>query len=173
MGKSARKSKPCSLQPRKGSAVMAKKNQQKAALYVRVSTGDQTTVNQQRELNEAADAKGLEVVQVYRDNGISGAKGRDKRPGLDAALTDATRGKYGVLMVWSVDRLGRSLTDLLATLQELHGAGVDLYVHRQALDTRTPAGRALFQMLGVFAEFERSIIQERVRAGVARAQGVI
>src|SRR6476659_4064416 len=65
---------------------------------------------------------------------------------------------------------GRSLTDLLSISQELHSAGVDLYLHRQALNTRTPAGRALFQMLGVFAEFERSIIQERVRAGVARAQ---
>src|SRR5205823_5843889 len=111
-----------------------------------------------------------EVIRVYRDNGISGAKGRDKRPGQDGALKDATRGTYGVLMAWSVDRLGRSLTDLLATLHELHAAGVDLYLHRQALDTRTPAGRALFQMLGVFAEFERSMIQERVRAGMARAK---
>jgi DNA invertase Pin-like site-specific DNA recombinase len=107
---------------------------------------------------------------VYRDNGISGAKGRDKRPGLDAALKDATRGKYGVLMAWSVDRLGRSLTDLLSILQELHSAGVDLYLHRQALDTRTPAGKAMFQMMGVFAEFERSMIQERVKAGMARAK---
>ena len=170
MGKIAPKSKARSRQPRKEGTAMAKKNQQKAALYLRVSTGEQTTVNQERELRDAADAKSLEVVQVYVDSGISGAKGRDKRPGLDAALKDATRGKYGVLMAWSVDRLGRSLTDLLSTLQELHAAGVDLYLHRQALDTRTPAGRALFQMLGVFAEFERSIIQERVRAGVARAQ---
>jgi len=147
-----------------------RKNVTKAALYLRVSTDEQTHANQERELREAADAKGLEIAHVYRDNGISGAKGRDKRPGLDAALKDATRGKYGVLMAWSVDRLGRSLPDLLATLQELHGAGVDLYLHRQAVDTRTPAGKALFQMLGVFAEFERAMIQERVRAGVARAK---
>jgi len=155
----------------KGTAHMAiGKNVATAALYVRVSTDEQTTTNQERELREAADAKGLEIAYVYRDNGISGAKGRDKRPGLDAALKDAIRGRYGVLMAWSVDRLGRSLPDLLATLQELHGAGVDLYLHRQAIDTRTPAGKALFQMLGVFAEFERAMIQERVKAGVARAK---
>jgi DNA invertase Pin-like site-specific DNA recombinase len=147
-----------------------KKKDSAAALYLRVSTDEQTTVNQERELREAAEAKGLQIAHVYRDDGISGAKRRDQRPGLDAALKDATRGKYGVLMAWSVDRLGRSLTDLLSTLQELHSAGVDLYLHRQALDTRTPAGRAMFQMMGVFAEFERSMIVERVRAGMARAK---
>jgi DNA invertase Pin-like site-specific DNA recombinase len=156
--------------PPKGTAMSKRANAARAALYLRVSTDDQTTANQERELREAAEAKGLEVGHVYRDSGISGAKGRDKRPGLDAALKDATRGKYGVLMAWSVDRLGRSLPDLLATLQELHGAGVDLYLHKQAVDTRTPAGRAMFGMLGVFAAFEREIIQERVRAGMARAQ---
>ena len=135
-----------------------------------MSTDEQTTANQERELREAAEAKGLPIAHVYRDNGISGAKGRDKRPGLDAALKDATRGKYGILMAWSVDRLGRSLTDLLSILQELHSGGVDLYLHRQALDTRTPAGKAMFQMMGVFAEFERSMIQERVKAGMARAK---
>jgi DNA invertase Pin-like site-specific DNA recombinase len=147
-----------------------KQKSSSAALYLRVSTDEQTVSNQERELREAAAAKGLDVARVYRDEGISGSKGRDKRPGLDAALKDATRGKYGVLMASSVDRLGRSLADLLHTLQELHGAGVDLYLHRQALDTRTPAGRAMFQMLGVFAEFERALIQERVRSGISRAR---
>src|SRR5262249_14985185 len=142
----------------------------KAALYLRVSTDGQTTNNQEQELREAAESKGLEVVKVYKDNGISGAKGRAKRPGLDEALKDATRGRYGVLMVWSVDRLGRSLQDLLASLQELHGAGVDLYLHKQAIDTRTPAGKALYGMMGVFAEFEREMIRERVLAGMARAR---
>ena len=105
-----------------------RRNVATAALYVRVSTDDQTTANQERELREAANGKGLEIAYVYRDNGISGAKARDKRPGLDAALKDAIRGRYGVLMAWSVDRLGRSLPDLLATLQELHSARVDLYL---------------------------------------------
>jgi DNA invertase Pin-like site-specific DNA recombinase len=161
-----------SRKQRKGAATMTKQNQKsnKAALYLRVSTDEQTVANQERELREAAEAKGLDVVKIYCDNGISGAKGRDKRPGLDAALKDAVRGRYGVLMSWSVDRLGRSLQDLLATLQELHGANVDLHLHKQALDTRTPTGRAMYQLLGTFAEFERSMIVERVRAGMARAK---
>lgn len=146
-----------------------------AAIYCRVSTDMQSTENQERELRAAAEHRGLEVVHVYHDKGISGAKGRDKRPGLDMALKDAVRGRYGLLMSWSVDRLGRSLQDLVGTLQELHGANVDLYLHQQGVDTRTPAGKAMFQMLGVFAEFERSIIVERVKAGVARAraEGVV
>jgi DNA invertase Pin-like site-specific DNA recombinase len=142
----------------------------RAALYLRVSTDGQTTENQRRELTTAAEHHGWQVIAEYSDNGISGAKGREKRPGLDALLKDATRGQFDVLMAWSVDRLGRSLPDLLSTLSELHAARVDLFLHRQAVDTTTPAGRALFQMLGVFAEFERAMIVERVNAGLARAR---
>ncbi len=142
----------------------------KAALYVRVSTDGQSVDNQERELREVAEAKHWEIVEVYSDRGISGAKGRDGRPALDKALRGAVQGRYNVLAVWSVDRLGRSLQDLLSTLAELQGAGCDLYLHRQAVDTRTPSGRAMFQMLGVFAEFERTMIQARVRAGLARAK---
>jgi DNA invertase Pin-like site-specific DNA recombinase len=142
----------------------------KVALYLRDSTDGQTVANQERELREVATAKGWEIVQIYSDKGISGAKGREGRPGLDKALREAVQGRYEVLGAWSVDRLGRSLQDLLHTLAELQGAGCDLYLHRQAIDTRTPSGRAMFQMLGVFAEFERSMIQERVRAGLARAK---
>jgi DNA invertase Pin-like site-specific DNA recombinase len=142
----------------------------KVALYLRVSTDGQTVANQERELREVAATKGWEIVEVYSDKGISAAKSRDRRPGLDKALLGAIQGRYEVLGAWSVDRLGRSLQDLLHTLAELQGAGCDLYLHRQAIDTRTPSGRAMFQMLGVFAEFERSMIQERVRAGLARAK---
>ena len=142
----------------------------RAVLYLRVSTDEQTVENQRRELAAAAEHHGWQVVAEYADNGISGAKGRDKRPALDALLKDATRGRFDVLMAWSVDRLGRSLPDLLNTLGEMHGAKVDLFLHRQAVDTTTPAGRALFQMLGVFAEFERAMIVERVNAGLARAK---
>lgn len=149
---------------------MVKRKGVKAALYVRVSTDGQSVVNQERELLQVAEAKGYEVVEVYRDKGISGSKARSQRPGLNAAVKDAIRGRYSVLMVWSVDRLGRSLRDLVETLQELQGAGVDLFLYQQAIDTRTPAGKALFGMLGVFAEFERSIIVERVNAGLARAK---
>lgn len=142
----------------------------KAALYLRVSTGEQTTDNQRRDLKKVARQRGWEIVAVYEDAGVSGAKGRDRRPQFDAMLKDAVRGKFDVLAVWAVDRMGRSLQDLVATLSDLHGAGVDLFIHQQAIDTLTPSGRAMFQMLGVFAEFERSMIQERIRAGLERAK---
>jgi len=142
----------------------------RVALYLRVSTGEQTTAKQRRELEAVAQHRGWEIVAVYEDAGISGAKGRDKRPQFDAMLKDAVRGKFDILAVWAVDRLGRSLQDLVSTLSDLHGAGVDLFLHQQASDTTTPSGRAMFQMLGVFAEFERSMIQERIRAGLARAR---
>jgi DNA invertase Pin-like site-specific DNA recombinase len=105
-----------------------------------------------------------------KDAGISGAKGRDKRPGFDRLLKDATSRKVNMVAAWSVDRLGRSLQDLVGFLTELRALGCHLYLHQQALDTSTPAGRAMFQMCGVFAEFERGIIRERVNAGLARAR---
>jgi DNA invertase Pin-like site-specific DNA recombinase len=89
--------------------------------------------------------------------GISGAKGRDKRPQFDRMLRDAVRGRFDILAAWAVDRLGRSLQDLVATLGELRAAGVDLFLHQQAVDTTTPSGRAMFQMLGVFAECATTI----------------
>jgi DNA invertase Pin-like site-specific DNA recombinase len=113
---------------------------------------------------------GLDIVQVFKDHGISGAKGRDKRPGFDALCRAAARREFALVMAWSVDRLGRSLQDLVGFLSELHSLGIDLFLHQQGLDTTTPAGKAMFQMMGVFAEFERAMIQERVRAGLARAK---
>jgi DNA invertase Pin-like site-specific DNA recombinase len=142
----------------------------KVALYVRVSTDGQTVANQEQELREVAVAKRWDVAEVYRDEGVSGAKGREARHGLDKMLKDAVRGRFSVLMAWSVDRLGRSLQDLIHTLNDLRGANCDLYLHRQALDTRTPSGRAMFQMLGVFAEFEREMIRERVKSGIEQAR---
>jgi DNA invertase Pin-like site-specific DNA recombinase len=149
---------------------MAASKIKRAALYLRVSTGEQTTENQRRELEAAAERHGWAVVHVFEDDGISGAKGRDKRPGLDAMLTCIGRKEIDIVAAWSVDRLGRSLTDLLGLLGELHAKGVGLYLHLQGLDTTTPAGKAMFQMLGVFAEFERAMIRERVNAGLARAR---
>ena len=142
----------------------------RAALYLRVSTIDQTTANQDRELRQVAERAGWEIVKVYKDHGISGSKGRDKRPAFNALHKAAARREIDIVMAWSVDRLGRSLQDLVAFLSEIHAAGVDLFLHQQGLDTTTPAGKALFQMMGVFAEFERSMIQERVRAGLRRAK---
>jgi DNA invertase Pin-like site-specific DNA recombinase len=118
---------------------------------------------------KVAERAGWQIVRVYKDRGISGAKGKDKRPEFDALHKAAARREFDVVMAWSVDRLGRSLQDV-SFLSEIHAAGVDLFLHQQGIDTTSPGGKAMFQMLGVFAEFERSIIQERVRAGLRRAK---
>ena len=145
-------------------------NGKRVGLYLRVSTGEQTVENQRQALTAACEARGWRIVAEFEDNGISGAKGRDSRPGFDRLLKAATQRKIDVVAAWSVDRLGRSLQDLVGFLAELNAVGCDLYLERQAVDTTTPDGRALFQMLGVFAEFERAIIQERINAGIARAR---
>lgn len=142
----------------------------RAAIYLRVSTDHQSTANQERELRAAAAKAGYEIEAVYRDAGISGAKGRDKRPAFDRMHKDAARRRFDVVMAWNVDRLGRSLQDLCGFLAELHSLGIDLFLHQQGIDTTTPAGKAMFQMMGVFAEFERAMIRERVKAGIARAK---
>ncbi len=142
----------------------------RVALYMRVSTDDQTVENQLRELIVCADKNGWEIVAQFKDEAISGAKGRDQRPGLDALMKGIARKDFDLVAAWSVDRLGRSLPDLLTLLNDLHAKGVDLYLHQQGLDTSTPSGKAMFQMMGVFAEFERAMIQERVKAGLARAR---
>jgi DNA invertase Pin-like site-specific DNA recombinase len=129
----------------------------RAAIYARVSTrnGHQDPETQLLALRRVAERAGWQVVEEYVDHGISGAKGRDKRPAFDRLMKDATRRRFQVVMAWSVDRLGRSLQDLVAFLGEVHAQGVDLYLDRQGVDTTTPGGKALFQMMGVFAEFER------------------
>jgi DNA invertase Pin-like site-specific DNA recombinase len=141
----------------------------RAAIYVRVSTDRQTVENQLSELRQIAERRGWEVVEEYSDAGISGAKNRDGRPGLDRMLKDASRRSFDVVMAWAIDRLGRSLIDLLGTIQTLEACGVDLYLDQQSIDTTTPAGRLMFQVTGAFAEFERSMIRQRVHAGRKRA----
>jgi len=128
----------------------------RAALYVRVSTDHQSVENQVRELRQVAERRGWQVAEVYRDAGVGGAMGRDQRSGLDTLLKDAGRRKFDVVMAWAIDRLGRSLVDLLGTIQHLEAVGVDLYLDQQSIDTTTPAGKLLFRMTGAFAEFERS-----------------
>jgi DNA invertase Pin-like site-specific DNA recombinase len=138
--------------------------------YPRVSTSEQTTRYQRRELHAVAERHGWHVVATYEDAGVSGAKGRDKRPGFDRLMMAVARREIDMVAAWSVDRLGRSLTDLLSFLTDLHAKGVDLFLHQQGLDTSTPSGRAMYQMLGLFAEFERAMIRERVMARLARAR---
>lgn len=143
----------------------------RVALYCRVSTanGRQTVANQIADLTAVADRLGWQVTEVITDE-ASGTKGREKRPGYDRLLTAITRREIDMVAVWGVDRLARSLSELVGFLAEVQNRGVDLYLHQQAVDTSTPAGRALFQMLGVFAEFERALIVDRVRAGLQRAK---
>src|SRR5215471_6452406 len=143
----------------------------RVGLYLRVSTDDQTIENQRSGLVGSISRRpGWSIAAEFSDNGISGAHGRDKRPGFDRLLKTATRREIDIVAAWSVDRLGRSLQHLVAFLAELDAVGCDLYLHQQSLDTTTPAGRALFQMLGVFSEFEREMIRSRVKAGMARAR---
>jgi len=140
------------------------------AIYARVSTADknQTVENQLRDLLAVAERQGWTVVATFTDEGISGVKGRDRRPGYDALLKGVARKDFEQIMAWSVDRLGRSLPGLVSFLNDIQSKSVDLYLHQQGLDTSTPSGRMMFQMLGVFAEFERAMIRERILAGLRR-----
>ena len=142
----------------------------RAIIYARVSTTGQSTQQQVDELQEIAAQAGWDVVSIFRDEGISGTKGRAERPALDKILKMFAAREADRLMVWSVDRLGRSLQDLISTLNEIHGSGAELFIKQQALDTATPAGKALFGMLGVFAEFESAMIKERIHSGLAKAR---
>ena len=143
----------------------------RVAIYVRVSTDAQNTDTQRQELEAWAERAGHTVVKVYEDQGISGAKGRDQRPAFDALLKAAVRREFNMIAVWSSDRLGRSLKHLVEVLEIIRDTGTGLYIHTQSVDTTTPAGRAMFGMLGVFAEFEREMIQARVNAGIERVRG--
>jgi DNA invertase Pin-like site-specific DNA recombinase len=145
------------------------KKDSRVAIYTRVSTDDkgQSTANQKAALLAWAKNAGHTIVNVYEDLGISGVKSRDKRPAFDAMLKDAVRGEFDILAVWSSDRLGRSLKNLVEVLETIRATGCGLYIHTQAVDTTTPAGRALFGMLAIFAEFEHEMIRERVKAGMA------
>ena len=138
-----------------------------AALYCRVSTSGQTTDNQELELRKVAEKMNWTVSAVFIDV-ISGAK--SKRSGLDALMKGVARKDYDVVMAWDISRLGRSLSHLVGLLEEFHSRDIDLYLHVQGIDTRSPSGKAVFQLMSVFAEFEREIIRERITAGLTRAK---
>jgi DNA invertase Pin-like site-specific DNA recombinase len=142
----------------------------RVGLYLRVSTSGQTVENQRQDLQRVAEQRGWQIVDTYIDHGISGAKGRDKRPAFDRMAKDAAHGKLDLVAAWSIDRVGRSLGHLVEFMDELRQQGVGIYLHQQQVDTSSAAGRAFLQMAGVFAEFERSIIVERINAGLARAR---
>jgi DNA invertase Pin-like site-specific DNA recombinase len=142
----------------------------RVALYARVSTDGQSVDNQLRELEAVAVKEGWQIVGRYVDHGISGSKGRAERPQFDRLCKGVVRREFDLVAAWSVDRLGRSLQDLVGFLTDLHGKKTDLYLHKQGIDTTTAAGKMMYQMLGVFVEFERSMIVERVKAGLKRAK---
>ena len=142
----------------------------RAAIYLRVSRDDQTTENQRLVLARVAGHRGWEIVHAYEDQGISGAKGRDQRPAFDQMLKDAVRRRFDILLVWSIDRLGRSVLHVANALAELDAAGIRLYCDQQGIDSSTPMGRAMIQMASIFGEQERSILRDRVIAGLNRVR---
>ena len=142
----------------------------RCAIYTRVSTNNQTIENQVRVLREFATMKGYTIVKEYTDEGISGAKGREDRTGFDTLIKDATKKEFDMILCWSVDRLGRNLSHLVSFLNEIHSVGCDLYIHQSGMDTSTPMGKMMFQLTGIFAEFERGMIAERVKAGQERSK---
>ena len=142
----------------------------KAVIYARVSTIHQTTQNQLLELRAVAERMGWEIVTELTDNGISGAKGRESRPALDQLHQMLQRREIDVVMTWSIDRLGRSIQNLVALMSDIQSAKVDLYVHQQAINTQTARGRMVFGIFASLAEFEREMIRDRIHAGLARAK---
>ena len=119
----------------------------RVALYARVSTDGQSVENQLSELQAVASKEGWEVVERFMDKGISGSKGRDGRPAFDALCKGIVRRQFDLVAAWSVDRLGRSLQDLVCFLSELHSKQTHLYLHKQGIDTTTPAGSCSFRCL--------------------------
>ena len=142
----------------------------KVAIYARVSTDKQTCDNQLIELRAVAERCGHTIVQEFVDSGISGAKGRADRPALDAMMKASNQRKFDMILVWSIDRLGRSLQNLVELLNDLQSMRVDLMFLQQGMDTSTSSGRMMFSIFGALAEFERNLIRERVVAGQNRAK---
>ncbi len=139
-------------------------------LYARVSKTSQSVERQISELETVATRNDWEIVDRYFDHGISGTKGRQDRPQLDRMMKDSTKRKFDVVMVWSIDRLGRSLQNLMEILNDLKSKNIDLYMDQQAIDTTTPTGSLMFAMIGAFSEFEREMIRERVVSGLDNAR---
>jgi DNA invertase Pin-like site-specific DNA recombinase len=142
----------------------------RVVIYARVSTGEQSCESQLHALRLVAERHGWQIVQEFTDEGFSGAIGREKRPAYDALLKGIAKREFDKVLIWSLDRLARSMTELLKTLGELKAKGVGLYIDQLAIDTATPAGELLFNIAGAMAQFERQLIQSRVNAGLARAK---
>ena len=143
---------------------------EKVVIYSRVSTKDQNCENQIRLLKEIVERNNWDLVDLYVDVGISGSKGRESRKEFDRLNKDMIRRKFNRILVWDISRLGRSLQHLVEFLNEVNSIGCNLYIHQSGLDTSTPNGKMMFQMIGVFSEFEREMISERVKLGLERVK---
>ena len=141
----------------------------KVAIFARVSTSNQTVENQLHDLRQVAQNNGWEIVDEYLET-VSGTKGRDQRKEFDRLMKDAIRGKFQMILAWDVSRLGRSLKHLVEFMEDIQNRNIDLYLHQNGIDTSTSGGRALFHMIGIFSEFERSIISDRIKTALARVR---
>ena len=142
----------------------------RVCIYARVSTSQQTTENQIQALREVAERAGYRVVKIYSDDGISGSKGREDRPALNQMMKDAVNRQFEMVMCWSIDRLGRSITNLIEIMNELNDLKIDMFFSQQSIDTQTSAGRMIFGIFSSLASFEREMIRDRVKAGLDRAR---
>jgi DNA invertase Pin-like site-specific DNA recombinase len=140
----------------------------RAALYVRVSSGEQNTGAQERALKEYIQRRGWKLQQIYRDQGVSGAS--SNRPALNELLKACRRGSLDVVVVWKFDRFARSLKQLMSGLEMCRALGIDFVSVTESIDTSLPSGELVFQMIGAVAQFERSLIGERVKSGLANAR---
>lgn len=145
----------------------------KVVIYSRVSTSHQDVTKQQEELTALCQRAGWEIVGDYSEK-VSGRKSVEDRPVLKQLMRDARQRRFDQVVVWSVDRLGRSMRDLVVLLEELNTAGIDIYAYKQDIDTSTPTGKMFWNFLGIFSEFENDIRKERQRMGIdkAKARGV-
>lgn len=142
----------------------------KCVIYVRVSTDKQTVENQINELTRVAEAKNLEIVEIIKDEGISGALSYQSRNGTKRLIELATKRKISQILTYSICRIGRNLKDLVLFLDEVHSLGCEMYFHTQMIDTSTPTGKMMFQLIGIFSEFEKEMIKTRVISGQNRAR---
>ena len=142
----------------------------KVSLYLRVSTKHQTVLNQKLELESLAERMGYEIVAEYKDEGISGAKNRNERPALAEMMKDAVRGKFEMILCYDLSRLGRNLEELIRILNELNEQNINLFFFREAINTETSSGKLMFSLFGVLAQWERSLLAERIISGQLRAR---
>jgi len=142
----------------------------KVVIYTRVSTDKQTVENQVKELTEYCKRCNFEIVKIYRDEGISGTKGRDERSGLDEMMKDAVHHKFDMLLCYSICRLSRSLKELITIMTTLNELKIDMFFSVQSIDTTTSAGKMIFNIFGSLAEFERELLRDRIKSGINRAR---